>query len=92
MVIRSGFNELRGDTNAVRRLTNTAFQRISYAQFPANRLHIDRTAFVREGRVTGDHEQRGVMRKSGDNVLRYPVGDELLLGVAAHVLERKHRD
>jgi len=44
-------------------------------------------AFVSEARIACDHEQRGIARERGDDVLGYAIGEKLLLGVAAHVVE-----
>ena len=50
------------------------------------------SALVGEARIAGDHEQRLEARQRGDDVLDHAVGEILLLGIAAHVLERQHGD
>ena len=55
-------------------------------------LDPDRLALVDERRVARDHEQVAKTRQLGDDVLGQAVGEELLLGLAAHVGEWQHRD
>jgi len=59
---------------------------------PPDLLHIDRLAFVGKARIAGDHEQPADARERSDDLLDHAVGEILLLRVAAHVLERQHRD
>jgi hypothetical protein len=49
-------------------------------------------ALVDETRIARDHEQPLDARQTRNDVFDHPVGEILLLGVAAHVLERQHRD
>src|SRR6516165_5569998 len=51
-----GVDELRGDPNAIAGFTQAAFEDIADAKLVPDLLHINRAAFVGEGRVAGDHE------------------------------------
>src|SRR5216684_982617 len=77
------FDQLGGHTDPIAGLTHTAFEHIAHAEFAPDLFHIDRPALVGEARVPRDDEQRGIARQRGDNVLGDPVGDELLIRVAA---------
>ena len=87
-----GLDQLAGDANAIAGLPDAAFQHITHAEFASDLLDIDGFALVGEARIAGDHEQRLEARQRGDDVLDHAVGEILLLGIAAHVLERQHRD
>ena len=89
---RRGIDELRGDANARAHPANAAFEHIAHAELAADLLHVDRAALVGEGRVARDDEQMPVAGQPGDDVLDHPVGEELLLGIRAHVLEGQDRD
>ncbi len=92
VVASLGFDQLGGDANAIGGPSHAAFEHVAHAEFAPDLLQIDCAALVGEGGVARDDEQRGVARQSGDDVFGDPVGDELLLGVAAHVRERQHGD
>jgi hypothetical protein len=87
-----GLDQLRSDTDAVAGFAQAAFEHIAHTQLTADLLHIDRLAFVGEARITGDDEQRRIARQCGDHVLGDAVSEVFLLRVAAHILERQHRD
>jgi hypothetical protein len=55
-------------------------------------LHVDRLAFVGEGRIARDHKQPADAAQRGGDLLDHTVGEVFLFGVTAHVGERKHRD
>ena len=74
-------DQLTGDPDAVAGLAETALQHISNAELAPNLLYVDGAAFVGERGIAGDHEQRGIARQRGDDVLGDPIGDEFLLGV-----------
>src|SRR6267142_1269820 len=79
--------------------TNASIEAAELSGMAARRMRPDRVSryfarfrlglawFVPRSRVPGDDEQRGIARQRSDDVLGDPVGDELLLGVAAHVGE-----
>ena len=62
------------------------------AELTADLLHIDRAALVGKGGVTRDDEEPSDAGERSDDFLDHAVGEILLLGVAADVLERQHRD
>jgi hypothetical protein len=92
--VRSGgcVNQLRRDADPVRRFPHAAFEHITYAQLAAHLLYVDGATFVSEGRVPGDDEEPTHPRQRRDDVIHDPVGEILLLGIAAHVLEWQHCD
>ena len=81
-----------GDAQAVARLAHAPFQNIAHAEFAPDLPDIDGLALVGEARIAGDHEQPFDPRQAGDDVLDHAVGEIFLLRIAAHVLERQHRD
>ena len=92
MIAGLGLNKLCGHPNAVAGFTDTAFEHAADAEFTPDLFHIDRTALEGKGRIPGDYEKRGVAGQRRDDVLGDPIGEELLLGVAALVLEWQNRD
>ena len=71
---------------------DATFQDVTNAQLATDLPDVRRFALVGEGRVARDDEQRFEARQRRDDVLDDAVGEVLLLGIAAHVLERQHRD
>jgi hypothetical protein len=69
---------------------DTAFEQVAHPQLPAHLLHVHRPALVSEARIARDHKQPAKPRQSSNDFLDHPVGKVLLLGIAAHVRERKH--
>jgi hypothetical protein len=53
---RCRIDELARDAHAVSGLAQAAFQHIAHAEFPANLLHVNGTAFVGEARIARDDE------------------------------------
>ena len=88
----AGVDELAGNAHAIARLAYTAFQHVSHAEFASDLPDVGRLALVGKTRIAGDHEQRLEARQAGDDVFDHAVDEVLLLGVAAHVLERQHGD
>ena len=86
------FDQLRGDAQAIARLAHAAFQHIAHAEFAPDLPDVDGPALVDEARIARDHEQPFDPRQAGDDVLDHAVGEIFLLRIAAHVLERQHRD
>ena len=87
-----GLDQLAGDAHPVAGLAHAAFEHVAHAELAADLLDVDGLALVGEGRIARDHEQRLEARQRGDDVLDHAVGEIFLLGIAAHVLERQHRD
>ena len=53
---------------------------------------VDRLALVGEARIARDHHEAADLGEVGDHVFGDPVSKVFLLGIAAHVLKRQHRD
>src|SRR5947199_39280 len=71
-------------------LPHASFQDKGNAKLLADLLHFYRLAFVGKGSVARDHEQSGDLGQVSDDVLRNPIAEVLLLGVAAHVVKRQN--
>ena len=87
-----GVDQLTGHPNGVGGLAHAAFENVADPELSGHIAHVDRLALVGKGGVARDHEEPWLMRQAGDDVFGEPVGEILLIGVAAHVLERQHRD
>jgi hypothetical protein len=85
-------DELDRDPHAIGRFAHAAFDDVVHTKFTRDLLRLHRLAFVHENRVAGDHEKFAEPRQFGNDVLGQAVGKKLLLRIAAHVDERKHRD
>ena len=85
-------DQLPGDAQPVCGPPHAALQHIADAEFLGDLADVHRLALVGKGRIPGDDEQAGEFRQAGDQVLDEPVGEILLLRVAAHIGERQHRD
>ena len=89
---RRGVDELPGDADPRPRPAHAAFQHVTHAKLAADLLHVDGAALVGEGRVARDDEYVPVAGQAGDDVLHHAVGEIVLIGIRAHVLERQDRD
>ena len=85
-------DELRADAQLLAGPAHAAFEHVADAKLARDLLHIDRAALVDERRVAGDDEQPADAGQPGDQVLGDAVGKILLIGIAAHIGERQHRD
>src|SRR5215471_2291224 len=92
MYATSSLDELPRDAHSVCNPANASFQHIAHPEFSSHLLHVDGAPFVCEAGMAGDHEQRFEPRERRRDLLNHSVGEILLLGIAAHVLERQHRD
>ena len=84
--------ELRRDAHAAAFLAHAAFDHVAHAELLGDLLHVHGLALVDEGRVARDDEEPAQLRERRDDVLADAVGEILLLGLAAEVREREHRD
>src|SRR5262249_60218514 len=84
-------DQLCGDADAVAGFTQTTFEHISDTELAPDLFHVDSAALVGEAGVARDHKQRRVARERSDDVLGDAVGEELLLGISAHIGERQYR-
>ncbi len=85
-------DQLHGDTDAIADLAHASLEHVFDVELAGNFLHLHRLALVHEGRVARDDEKVAETRQLGDDVLGEAVGKEFLLGIAAHVDQRQHRD
>ena len=85
-------NQLSRDADARPGLPHTSLQNEINAEALRHCRHLDRFALVSEDGVPCHHEQAGNFREIGDDVFGNAVTEIFLLGIAAHVYERKHRD
>src|SRR5207244_3814797 len=85
-------DQLPSDAHPAAAFAHRAFEHIAHAHFTADLLHIDRLSLVREARIARDHEEPADARQGRDDLLDHAVHEIFLFRVAAHVLERQHRD
>jgi hypothetical protein len=92
--MRAGRNidELRRDAHPLRQLAHAAFEHVAHAQLSTDLLHVHGPSLVGEARVARDHEQPADVTERGDDVLDHAVGEVVLPGVVAHVLEGQDGD
>src|SRR5439155_537520 len=92
--VRAGLSldELSRDAQAIAAFAQAALEHVANAELAPDLLDVDDLALVGEARIPRDHEQPIDPRQAGDDILDHAVGEILLLGIAAHVLERQHRD
>jgi len=84
--------ELCGDADAVAVLADAAFDDIAHAELFGDLPQMNRAPLVDERGVARDHEEPAQLRQRGDDVLADAIGEIVLLGFAAHIGERQHRD
>ena len=92
MVRGAGLEQLRRDAHPAAGASYAAFENVAHGEALADFAHIRRLPLVGEGRIARDDEKPGELGQVGDDVLADAVAEVLLLGVAAHVLERQHGD
>src|SRR6516164_9169960 len=85
-------DQLSGDAHPPTRLANRAFEHVADAELAAHLLHVYDLAFVRKTRIAGDDEEPSDAGDRGDDLLDHPVGEILLLRIAAEVFERERFD
>jgi hypothetical protein len=85
-------DELAGDANLAAGLADAAFEDVAHTQFMPDLLDVNGAALIGKRAVPGDHKKRFEARERGDDVLDHAVGEVFLIGIAAHVGERQHRD
>jgi hypothetical protein len=89
---RLGLHELTGDANTVAGLSHAALEHVANAHLTSDLTDVHAATLVGEARVARDDEQPAEARQTGNDVLGDPVREMSLLGIAAHVDERQHRD
>ena len=85
-------DQLHGDAHAVAGLAHASLDHVVDAEFARDVLRLHRLALVGEDGVARDDQEVAEARQLGDDVFGQPVGEELLLRVAAHVGEGQHGD
>ena len=87
-----GVDQLGVDADAPAGLAHAALDHVAHAELAGHLAHVERLALVGEGRIAGDDQEPGDLGQVGDQILGHAVGEVLLLGIAAHIRERQHRD
>src|SRR5208282_287594 len=90
MSARRRVDELASDAQPIGRLAYATLEQVAHPELAADLLHVDRAALVGKGRVARDYEQPAHPGERRDDLLHDAVAEILLLGIAAHVLERQH--
>jgi hypothetical protein len=85
-------NQLPRDADFARRLAHRPFKDVADAKLTPDLLDIDGFTLERKARIASDDEQPFEARKGRRDFLDHSVRKILLLWIAAHVLERQHRD
>src|SRR5690348_12615384 len=85
-------DELRADPDSIARFPHAAFEHITDAELVRDLDDGHRLVLVGECRIAGYHRQPFDAGQPGDDLFHHAVGEILLFGVAAHVLEWQHGD
>ena len=78
--------------DSISRLPGAAVQHIPHGEVFRDRVDVYSLSLVDEGRIAGDYQNPVELREARDDVFRHAVGEEFLLRIAGHVLEREYRD
>ncbi|MCY1231172.1 hypothetical protein D9M72_436100 [compost metagenome] len=85
-------DELDGDAHPLADLANAAFHQVLRPEPCGHLARVDRLVLVDEARIARDDEELMAARQRSDDVFGQAIGEELLIRVAAHVVERQHHD
>ena len=85
-------DKLGADAHLVGRLLDAALKHVADPQVLGHLLYFYRLVLVDEGRVAGDDEEARGLGERRDDSLGDAVGEILLPGVAAQIVEGQHRD
>ena len=90
----AGLDQLGGDADPAGVVADAALDDVVHAQVAPDRGDVAARALVPHRRGARDHRQALGLQASelGDHLLGQPFAEVLLLGVAAQVLERQHRE
>src|SRR5262245_8142276 len=88
----AAIDQLRRYANPLARLAHTALEQKSHAKLSSGLLQLYRLALVGEDRVPAHDGQSGDLGQVSYDVFGDAVREILLLGIAAHVVEREHSD
>src|SRR5687768_15363248 len=89
---RFGFDQLSSHAHVIPRPPYAALQHVAHTQVAADGFHVNRLSLVDESRIAGYHDQPFDARKPGDDLLYDTVGEVILFGISAEVVERQHSD
>ena len=92
MAAVSSRNELCGHAKATSGFADAPFENGRHSQHVGDSTHVLVLAFEGERRRAGDHLEARNSRQGVDDLFGQAVAEVFVLLVAAHVLERQHRD
>jgi hypothetical protein len=85
-------DQLGGDADAVAGDAQAALQQIAHAELASDLRRLDRAPAIAQSRAAGDDEEGARPRQRGGDLLGDAVGEIVLIGIAAEIVERQHRD
>src|SRR5262245_2066670 len=88
----AGVNQLGVDPNPPRCAADASLEYVANPKLLADLPQVDRRVPVAEARVASDHEEFGEAGELGDDVLRDPVAEIVVLASTAQIDERKNSD
>src|SRR5215813_6079663 len=91
MSIGRSLHKQPGNAYTTSGFSHASFQHIADTEFSTHLPYVDGVPPVSEAGATND-EQGLEPRQCGNDFFGHAIGEILLLGVAAHVLEREHGD
>ena len=92
MIAGLGVDELHVDAHAISPALNAALENIADVQLPSEPLGANAFPLEGERGVAGDHERAADPRQIRGQTLGNPIGEIILLGIAAEIRERQHDD
>jgi hypothetical protein len=87
-----GIDKLPREAETIAAAADATLKHVSDIQLAPDLTNINRLALVGKRRISGNNEQPIAARQCGDDFFRHAIGKIFLLGIAAHVGERQHRD
>jgi hypothetical protein len=85
-------DQLRGDPNPVSGPSNAAFENVTNSELSSDIRNINGLPLVGGRRASRDNDKIASLGQQRDGVFGHPVCEVFLLGIAAHIDERQHRD
>ena len=92
VLVGAPIDQLDDHPNAVSGFSDASLEQIVGAELAGDTAEVNGLTLVFERRVAGDDEKAAKTGKLREDFLRQPVGEELLLGIAAHIGQRQHGD
>src|SRR5215831_7587045 len=90
MIAGRCIDQLCSNAHAVAALSDASFEYVANPELSRGSLNVDRFSLVSKRRIARDDEEPTQFRQAGDKILRNPVGEIFLLGIAAHVHKRQY--